>query len=242
MRSDDPLVVQRLRRDALASGGGTIRAPGGIVLWDRAGRCERPVLVEMTGYPMVDRETGPRHTQMADVWVRCRMCETCLRDRRREWVARCRLELALAGRSWFVTYTLRPEEHYKAVLAANVGKKYTEEYLFKRRCAVTGKEFTRYFKRVRKESGAALRYCLVTEAHESGLPHWHALIHERGGTVTYRNISDQWTLGFSVAKLVKDEKAAWYVAKYLGKSALARVRASKRYGDALPVGEQSMSS
>ena len=42
-----------------------------------------------------------------------------------------------------------------------------------------GAEITKYFKRIRKNSDAPLRYILVQEQHKSGLPHFHALIHER---------------------------------------------------------------
>lgn len=83
-----------------------------------------------------------------------------------------------------------------------------------------------------------LRVCIVAEVHKDGEPHYHALIHEPDGSfpVTSRTLCDQWTLGFAKAKLVDTSEAsrsktAWYVAKYLAKSCLARVRASIGYGD-----------
>ena len=69
----------------------------------------------------------------------------------------------------------------------------------------------------------------VVEAHKSGLPHVHLLVHDKGDT-TYRRLTDTWPLGFAHAKLVEGTAASRYVAKYLAKSALARVRASQGYG------------
>lgn len=50
----------------------------------------------------------------------------------------------------------------------------------------------------------------------------------------YAALSSMWKLGFSRHKLVDMDqrgKAAWYAAKYLSKSAAARVRASLHYGN-----------
>jgi hypothetical protein len=80
-----------------------------------------------------------------------------------------------------------------------------------------------------------MRFLLVAEAHKTGLPHYHALIHEVDPErpVRSRILRQQWTLGFSQCKLVAqgdETKSASYVAKYLAKSAAARVRASQGYG------------
>lgn len=126
---------------------------------------------------------------------------------------------------------------------------------FKARHEEISKEITRYLKRVRKESGS-FRYLIVCEAHKSGMPHYHGLIHEHGNRVRWDALHDQWTLGISEIVLVKDgdlykevywehgkRKWRWtaeplaagqiarYCAKYLSKSVLARVRASQAYGD-----------
>ena len=105
---------------------------------------------------------------------------------------------------------------------------------FQARHQAIGPELTLFLKRVRKESAAKLRYCLVAEAHKSGLPHYHLVVHETGGQpVRHKTLQGQWKLGFSNWKLVDindSGKTAAYVAKYLSKSALARVRASKHYG------------
>jgi hypothetical protein len=79
------------------------------------------------------------------------------------------------------------------------------------------------------------KYCLVAEAHKSGLPHYHLLISESDDAkpLRARHIKGSWRSGFSDVKLVAQEDRArtvGYVCKYLSKSALARVRASVGYG------------
>lgn len=93
-------------------------------------------------------------------------------------------------------------------------------------------EITKYLKRVRKKSGAPLRYILVAEAHKSGLPHYHMLIHECDPSrqVRHKDLTAAWSWGFTRFKLVETSNTAWYVCKYLSKAQLARVRASVRYG------------
>jgi hypothetical protein len=138
-------------------------------------------------------------------------------------------EIALSCRTWFGTLTLSPEQHYLASIRAGS----TE---FARRHKEISVDLTKYLKRLRWDSGAAFRYCLVVEAHKSGLPHYHMLLHETdpGSAVRYRTLKGQWQHGFSAWKAVDpeevDPRMAWYAAKYLSKSSLARVRASKDYG------------
>src|SRR5205814_1472707 len=81
-------------------------------------------------------------------------------------------------------------------------------------------------------SAARFRYLLIAEAHKSGVPHFHMLLHEPdvANTVRHATLRDQWRYGFTNFKLVSDPRAAGYIAKYLAKDALARVRASKDYG------------
>lgn len=102
------------------------------------------------------------------------------------------------------------------------------------------REVQKMWKRLRK-AGASFTYITVFERHKSGLPHVHFLLHEQGEPVLKRTIQQQWPHGFSSVKLVSSkrgkslEAACWYVAKYLSKSMLARVRASQRYR---PVGRR----
>lgn len=175
-----------------------------------------------------------------DMSTRCRKCDWCLKQRASLWSLRARAEIHASSRTWFGTLTLRPEEHFRVTCIAEShalkrGTAFNEmspSERFRARNAVISQELTKWLKRVRKESESRMRYCLVAEPHKSGLPHYHALIHERwlGGQVTERQLRRQWKLGHSKFNLVDNAKASWYVAKYLAKSSDARVRASVRYG------------
>lgn len=139
---------------------------------------------------------------------------------------RAKREYVISQRTWFCTYTLRPSaRHVMSVLAG------THVQDFRPVCAEVMKQFTLYMKRLRKQTKAALRYCLVAEKHADGFPHLHCLIHESAGSapITRRDITDQWHLGFTTAKIAQDHSYG-YLAKYLAKEQLARVRASLRYG------------
>lgn len=177
-----------------------------------------------------------------DMEVKCRKCANCLRARAREWAMRAQSETSQAQRTWFGTLTLRPEEHHRAEnlarkrISVRAGLDYdlfSQEEQFRERVNQITPEVTLWLKRIRKNSGAKLRYILVAEAHKTGLPHLHILVHEvaEGGAVKHKELTSQWKLGFSKFNLVaEDKRPAWYVCKYLSKSAMARVRASVRYG------------
>lgn len=156
------------------------------------------------------------------------------------WAARAMHEVRNANRTWFGTFTLSPDSHYamqcRAVIEAASRAIPTSELdaaeMLKRQSREVEKELTLYMKRLRKQYGSrSLRYLLVREKHKSGLPHWHCLIHEIGEeAIKYRTLKLGWTWGHTTFKLLEDERAAFYVAKYLGKSNEGRVRASVRYG------------
>lgn len=159
------------------------------------------------------------------------------------WIARAMHEIREANRTWFATFTLRPMEHYNMqsrgalhALARSIPmEELSTAELSKLQSAATFKELQKYFKRVRKECGSrTLRYLIVQEDHKSGLPHYHALIHECGEIpIRYSVLAKNWTLGFTNFKLVNEsETAAFYVAKYLKKADGSRVRASLGYGRA----------
>lgn len=187
---------------------------------------------------------GPIH--VIELNVRCRKCSACLRAKAFHWRKRAEAEMsASAGRTWFGTLTLSPQEHFRMegqarLRLASRGVSWDAlpfDEKFGERCNETGQEVTRYLKRLRKEAGVKLRYCLVAEQHKSGLPHYHILIHEVSisGPVRHSSLKRQWKLGFADFKLVAQEQAklaASYVAKYLTKSSAARVRASRGYGHA----------
>lgn len=219
--------------------------------WDVSADCQSPVVTELYARPS-RRQTEPRvviHRGSITplrviVHARCRKCPACLRHRSRLWSARMRDETRVAFRTWLGTLTLAPRWQAHAVDVARHRcsrqsidfDKLSEVERFGLRHNVVSGELTRWLKRVRKNSGAPLRFCLIAEAHKSGAPHYHVLVHERDPAkpVRWAVLSDAWTWGFSTFKLIDDERGATYAAKYLSKSSLARVRASLAYGkDAL---------
>jgi hypothetical protein len=63
------------------------------------------------------------------------------------------------------------------------------------------------------------------------------LLHEvsEQNPVRHKLLAEKWGSGFMHAELVEDEsKAAYYVTKYLTKSARAKIRASEGYGSSEP--------
>lgn len=146
----------------------------------------------------------------------------------------------MSSRTWFGTLTLRPEVQHARLSQARLrlarqGLDYDElpsVERFAERHREISRDLTLYLKRVRKQSGAAMRYLLVAEVHKSGDPHYHALVHEQDPQrpIKHAVLSGQWTLGHEKWRLVSDERECAYVAKYLGKAKTARVRASLAYG------------
>ena len=179
-----------------------------------------------------------------EMQVRCRKCRECMKARAAQWRLRSAREIEEAPRTWFGTLTLSPSEQFKALSAARLRlsrmgidfDRLPESEQFAERHRVIGPELTKWLKRVRKESAATLRFFLVVEAHKSGAPHYHVLIHETPGSTPVRHatLTRQWRAGFSNFKLVADRRAASYVCKYLAKSNLARCRASVGYGAGRP--------
>lgn len=188
-----------------------------------------------------------------EIEAKCRKCPSCLRARAREWANRAQLETTRSSRTWFGTLTLRPEAHYlmlcRALQRTDRGgvafEGLTPPEQFAERHEQISKEITLWLKRIRKNSGAKLRYFLVAEAHKSGLPHYHVLLHESGVPVTHSILSDAWRLGFTKFKLVDTQtdarKTSWYVCKYLTKSASAKIRASTHYGKQITLEEHMFS-
>ena len=213
--------------------------------------CSQPVTVETTGRPLTKRPKSAETygaeglpVVFIDREVRCRQCDNCLKARSALWRIRAQAEIERAtlvgGRSWFGTLTLSPEQHSRVGNACRLAASrngddfdlFSEERQFRERHACISREITLYAKRLRKQSGASVKFLCVVEAHKSGLPHYHMLVHEQLPVppVTHRVLKTQWRVGFSNWKLVTGPAMAGYVTKYLSKSALARVRASKDYG------------
>lgn len=212
--------------------------------WDCFGSCETPVSREIHARdvdrkPVRERFVSPQWTATLIMRVPCRRCAGCLRYKAWLWRQRATAEIKLAPRTWMGSLTMDAQAHYLARvrIAKDLATRsvplasLTEVDLFKERARDMGKIATRYFKRLRK-GGAQLRYLLVTEAHKSGLPHLHLLVHEGSfdEPVRKRVLQEQWPW-FSNFKLVESgDDAAFYVTKYIAKSMLGRVRASQHYG------------
>lgn len=223
--------------------------------WNLAGQCSSPVHRVLTARepcsPLAVHQTRfKRSATRRDIefTVRCGKCPPCLKRRATYWRFRASNEIKAVPRTWFVTLTLSPAEHFNMLLRASHRmeercsgdfERLSDDGQFAERHREVSLELTKWLKRVRKSSGAPLRYCLVAEAHKSGLPHYHALVHELDPARPVRAsvLRKQWKLGFSKVKLVAqgdETKSATYVSKYLAKSAISRVRASVGYGHSLP--------
>lgn len=234
---------------------------------DYSAGCHNPVTVEYVGRRerfMVKRHVVAPQWNDPSTWesvsvilhCKCRLCDACLKKRRIHWYHRARFETSIAPRTWFGTMTYNPSSILaRQIESERAARRKGVDYgtlsdveKFKRLVAVCGEDVTLYLKRLRKAASGPIRYLTVSEQHESGLPHWHILIHEQSAerAVTHRLLKRCWVdaqkrgggdLGFTAFKLVNHgDNVAGYVAKYISKDAAARVRASGSYG------EQSASS
>lgn len=240
-----------LAKQALALGGQRLTL--GSTSWDVSGDCESASGVTVSGrflrgqfyvpengfsvlHGRVKRQGTP---QTIFLQVRCGKCAKCRRLRRRIWTARALEECRRAVRTWLVTLTADTGSHFLyETRARHNGRQRGYDYdtlseseRFGEVCREMGAELTKYVKRVRKESGAKLRAMWVFEAHKSGAPHIHGLVHEvEAIPVTWRCLNAQWKDGFSHEVLLTDPRKSAYAAKYLSKEGLCRVRASRGYG------------
>lgn len=237
---------------AMRSGNCKVLGPG-VFRWDAAGRCTGDVWVHRIGEYRVPKV--PRHDLDAafivglsveravqislNQRVPCRKCPECLRARAARWRNAARREIAASARTWFLTLTFHPDFHNwceDSFRFPPYSERDCEAELWLWRMRNVSRVTTLFLKRIRKNSGASLRYLLVVEKHKSGRPHLHALFHEGvSGSITWRHVDQAWGQGFHKTVLVDKTKPspAAYVTKYLTKSLEARVRASQRYG-ALP--------
>lgn len=157
------------------------------------------------------------------------------------WTARAKRETGRAARTWFGTLTLSPDAHYANLCRARMKMSrqgldydllpYGEQFVLLHNEA--GREITLMLKRLRKATKSPFVYLCVAEAHKSGLPHYHLLVHERSHALPIRKaqLDAEWRIGFCKWRLVTDLRQATYLCKYLSKSTAARVRASVRYGE-----------
>lgn len=249
-------AMRRLCAQAMANG--ATRLGPTLFEWDISGTCQFPVTRHMHARPDTRNrkyivigkgaETNPLGIIMH---VRCKRCDRCLKARQIDWAHRAKRELQQAPRTWFCTLTCRPEVQHRALSNARRamskqgvdfdGLPLDEQFRLRHKYLAQpvgepsrqkwAHEITLYLKRLRK-AGAKIRFLMVAEAHKSGAPHYHLLIHETdvNDPVRYALLQKQWTLGFSQFKLVTETRQATYLCKYLGKTNAARVRASVGYG------------
>lgn len=229
--------------------------------WDISADCENPYAREQRADPCIPGWAGDQRARLSDYGIprsvilhtRCHKCEPCLKARYWIWRLRAATELIEAQRSWFGTLTLSPDNHFRMRCRANLAslarsrtefEDGTDDEQFIARHNEISKEITLWLKRLRKQTGASLRYLLVAEAHKSGLPHYHMLLHQAPNSppVLKRHLST-WPLGFSNWKLTEGAKgASGYITKYLLKDARARLRASVRYGQVSKAASEQMTA
>jgi len=156
------------------------------------------------------------------------------------WTERAALEIVMSRRTWMGTLTLSPERQEACANLARLRERKNgfdfealpEAEQFAQRHRFASMEVTRWLKRLRF-SGHQLRYLLVCEAHKSGLPHYHILLHELIRPIQKNTLESSWGWGFSAWRVVSKDNAletAEYICKYLTKSTRAKVRASVGYG------------
>jgi hypothetical protein len=208
--------------------------------------CENPIHREM--FSCYDRERtmarevyGHRGPLTVILICQCRKCDNCRLRHQMHWRYRCEAELKRSARTWFGTLTFHPSISHGALSQCRLdslkkGFVYDEApaseqfQLFHNKLQ---KYVTLFFKKLRKTSQSPVRYVLVAEAHKTGIPHYHMLLHEVSVSKPIRKLllHATWDVGFSSWKLVDTEDGhAKYVTKYLNKGANARVRASVKYG------------
>lgn len=231
---------------------------------DWSGPCDAPVPREWHSYSRRDKRRlrartigrGAETFNRVVAVVPCRKCKGCLRARRTMWAARAIAEwkeaAAVGGRTWAGALTFRPEVQVWAVSwcrqkMREQGLDYdalTVDDRFRQLHGLLSKEVTRYLKRLRSNLGVPIRFMAVVEPHESGMPHYHMLVHEADALHPVRKaqLDSNWRGGFSHWRLCQSKRQCGYVAKYLGKDAAGRVRASVDYGvrkDSLQLNQNS---
>ena len=181
-------------------------------------------------------------------------CYQCASHRRRMWAARAFAEIMASPRTWFVTLTASQESMTKWLSAAEVeyspgcGRNlalwqydatvkagYRDIQLWKKRVGLLAPRL-RFLVTVEKHTGKRTKTASgkVSNGDYLGLPHFHMFVHERDTPVSWRKLkANSERIGLSEIKLVDrtDEKAAWYICKYLSKDNGSRnLWPSFRYG------------
>lgn len=208
--------------------------------------------------PITMKRSSSRGALFATYAVRCRKCEPCLRAKMHFWayaaIRNIGEEWTKEGsRTWFGTFTLSPQAQeitlqiaVDAFMASHHSGEVPEwlnepscDYRFELHRNVLLREMQLYWKRQRK-AGLQFKYLLAFERHKSGLPHIHALIHEKGTPIRLHQLQERWQLGFTKFILLggkaaakrgvkNPERAGYYVCKYLQKHSQSRQLASIGY-------------
>lgn len=221
------------------------------IKWHVAGRCQEPrELVFWSRFHVSTKQGVPIGVRLMTM---CRHCRWCLMHRRHHWATAAVNEVKSAPRTWFITLTCNPGAHHRMLSSIRAAYTPTKEYpdydslpherRFRELLRLIrphrrgdappdsySRALTLFLKRIRKNSGTKFRYLLVAERHQSGLPHFHMLLHETDAPIRKRVIRAAWPLGFSKVVLCEGSRGAVYLCKYLAKDASTRVRASFKYG------------
>jgi hypothetical protein len=244
---------------AFMAGKAVLHEPG-YATADYSGRCERPIIIDRIGVghellsrPIHGADAAPigferEKPHTLSYAVRCRRCPSCMRERQWMWSERAAKEWRESTRTWLVTLTFRPAEHFKMLAQTRQRLEATGQSLEamdpKQRLQETLKEYRNamrlYVNRLRvglvKKGWNTLqfRYMWVPEPHKNGHIHFHMLLHEvsQDMKIPARRIEGLWGFGFVKAKELKTEGGARYACKYLGKHHFeGRLIASKHYGE-----------
>lgn len=153
--------------------------------WDISGSCETPVWSSHWS----GRIGSQTLTYRVDLAVPCRKCGSCKRWKTMFWANRAMEEFKITSRTWWSTYTMRPEVHVRdaATLAVMMADQETPfwsqppEVQFSMRYGIAVRRITKMAKRLRKggfvihgkrDSGrfpaTPCRYLVVCEPHTMG--------------------------------------------------------------------------
>lgn len=219
----------------------------GSAEWDISGDCSYGYHRPFTSWPSYDAKHRRKrnHKLHLVIITRCRKCVHCLRHRSRLWRVRAVSEVEASVRTWFGTLTLDPAVAFQWRLQGSdlLSRRYPYSDAkvvgaareFQCIHEIASREVTKALKRFRKKHGlkaGSFKYLIVAEAHKSGVPHYHLLIHEKASDrpIRYEELRTFWPHGFYQYRLVKELHEATYLCKYLSKDMRARVRASQSYG------------
>jgi hypothetical protein len=181
--------------------------------------CSNPIYVPNTGR---DAAMLPLNT------VRCRKCDNCNAQRKREWVERVAKEWYVHERTWFLTFTFA-----ECLTVINQGKRNEmtvspkmDSETFTEPLYPEYADIQLWLKRIRKKH--KVKFLSVEEFGEkNGRLHWHIVLHS-SRHLTGDEMQRHWDYGKLHSKLVTDSDIGSYIAKYVTKA--GKLRGSVGYG------------